>query len=827
MMWPWKPRALEVQSVLSFDDKQGVLFVSFVDGEGHAIDGAVGCDRLVKGFVHRGQKVRLVSPILASIVEHGGRWQPGRGFAIREEDVPDALRAFRTLPTVEAPEVQALEVDARPVELTDHAELEGDEQLRCTTAFRDATGSHELPTATVIQQRHRSWIRGAKGFFRRPELTSEEIERVTPAAQTLTGDDVPYFLAKQLVEAQRAGRKVILGPRAANARIVSGEWLPDVSVDVHADRLQLDVGFKTGAHRVSYQAAVEAGNRRYVPLAKDTWARNDRAARKRLDEALDEIPNLRRDPTTGACEVPAHALPVLQETFAALGTLNLSESARALLEQLLDFRRIERVQPPLALKATLRSYQQHGLNWLCFLRTYGLSGILADDMGLGKTIQTLGAILACHESGQIDPSLVVCPASVTAVWKQEVERWCDGVTPVILTAHNRDRYMRDFPPRTVAIASYAAVARSADLFGQRVWNYVVLDEAHRVKNHTTASAKACKSLLARHKLAVTGTPIQNRLQDVWSLYDSIMPGHLGKDLASFQRRFGTPIEKDKNEAAADRLRKRIDPFKLRRLKTEVATDLPALHQQVRSVSLLPAQRRLYRDLANQIIPEGIQALRDPSRRSNPLVALESLLRLRQVCAHPRLLDRTLPLLGTSAKFDEFRDLLDDLLPAGHKILVFTQWKQMGDLICEHLRAEQIGHSMLDGSVPTERRAALVRDFQRTDGPPVLVVSLLAGGEGITLTEADTVIMYDRWWNPAIEDQAIARAHRIGQQRPVSAYILESKNTIEQRLANMLGEKKDLAEDLIHVDAAEKRINRDDLLAVLQDELHSAGDEEAE
>jgi SNF2 family DNA or RNA helicase len=599
--------------------------------------------------------------------------------------------------------------------------------------------------------------------------------------------------------------------------------MPDVAVDVRADRLQLDVGFKTGPHRVTYQAAVEAGNRRYVPLAKDTWAKNDRAARRRVDEALDDIPNLKRDPHTGACEAPAYALPVLQEAFAALGSLSLSESARILLDKLHDFRQIDRVQPPVALKATLRSYQQHGLNWLCFLRKYGLSGILADDMGLGKTIQTLSAILACHETGQIDASLVVCPASVTAVWKQEVERWCEGVKPVILTAHNRDKYMRDFPPRTVAIASYAMVARSADQLGQRVWNYLVLDEAHRVKNHTTASAKACKALLARHKLAVTGTPIQNRLQDVWSLYDSIMPGHLGKDVASFQRRFGTPIEKQKDEAAADRLRKRIDPFKLRRLKTEVAADLPSLHQQVLSVNLLPAQRTLYRDLVHQIIPEGIEALRDPGRRGSPLVALESLLRLRQVCAHPKLLDRSLPLLGTSAKFDELRDLLDDLLRAKHKTLVFTQWKQMGDLICEHLRDEQIPHGMLDGSVPTERRAALVRDFQRKDGPPVLVVSLLAGGEGITLTEADTVIMYDRWWNPAVEDQAIARAHRIGQQRPVSAYILESKNTIEQRLATMLGAKKGLAEDLIHVDAAEKRIDRDDLLAVLQDELRSAGD----
>lgn len=805
-MWPFKPPVLEATSVVTFDATRGLLFVAFRDREGRDIDGSIGLDALARGFEHGQRRVRLAeTSLLATIAEHGGRWHAGEGFAIREEDAPDALRALQ----VDVPDV---EIDARPLEMVEQAELIGDDELQKATAFADADGRQSLPVAIVANQRSRSWIRSGSKFMRRPVLTSAEIDQaVTTPSEVLTGDDVPYYLAKQLLEAHAQGRKVVLGSRAARAQVLTGDWLPDVSVELANDRLALDVGFRTGNTRVPFEAAAQAGNRRFVKLGRDRWASNDVATRRRVETALAAIPQLERQPNSGRAEAPAHALIAVQETFAALGTINLSESAKALRDQLLDFRRIEPVPPPRALKGTLRDYQQHGYNWLCFLRRYGLSGVLADDMGLGKTIQTLGAILNAHEAGQTDPCLVVCPASVTLVWEREVAKWCDGVKPVVLSASNREKLMREWPAKTVAIASYASVARNADLFTMKVWNYVVLDEAHRIKNHATASAKACKALLARHKLAVTGTPIQNRLADLWSLYDSIMPGHLGADVATFERDFADP----------ERLRRRIEPFKLRRLKTEVAKDLPPLVQELRSVKMLDAQRSLYKALVQNIVPAAVEALRDPARKGDTLALLEQLLRMRQVCAHPRLIDPALALHGTSAKFDEFTELLEDCLEADHKVLVFTQWKQMGDLIREHLVAKQISHRTLDGSVPLSQRGAIVEAFQKPDGPRVLVIGLLAGGEGITLTQADTIIMYDRWWNPAIEDQAIARAHRIGQERPVTAYVLETRDSIEERLANMLSAKRDLAEDLIHVDGAEKRITREELLAVLMKELEAA------
>ena len=805
-MWPFKPPVLDATSVVTFDATKGLLFVAFRDPEGRDIDGSVGLDALARGFQHGPRKVRLGdAALLATIVEHGGRWHPGAGFAIREEDAPDALRALQA-------EVPGVEIDARPLEMVEQAEIIGDDELQTATAFSDADGRHALPMAIVANQRGRSWIRSGTKFMRRPVLTATEIEQVEarPSA-VLTGDDVPYYLAKQLVEAHKQGRKVVLGPRASEAQVLSGEWLPDVTVELENDRLSLDVGFRTGSTRVPFEAAANAGNRKFVKLGRDMWAKNDVAARRRVETALDAIPQLERQPNSGRAEGPAHALIAVQETFAALGSINLSESAKALRDKLLDFRRIEAVPPPRALNGTLRDYQQHGYNWLCFLRRYGLGGVLADDMGLGKTIQTLSAILNAHEAGQTDPCLVVCPASVTLVWEREVAKWCEGVKPVVLTSANRAKLIRDWPAKTVAIASYASVARNAELFASKVWNYVVLDEAHRLKNHTTASAKACKALLARHKLAVTGTPIQNRLLDLWSLYDSIMPGHLGADAATFERDFSDP----------ERLRRRIEPFKLRRLKTEVAKDLPPLNQQLRSVKMLDAQRSLYKALVQNIVPAAVEALRDPARKGDTLALLEQLLRMRQVCAHPKLVDPKLALHGTSAKFDEFTELLEDCLESDHKVLVFTQWKQMGDLIRAHLVEQQIDHRTLDGSVPMADRGAIVEQFQRTDGPRVLVIGLLAGGEGITLTQADTIIMYDRWWNPAIEDQAIARAHRIGQERPVTAYVLETRDSIEERLADMLSSKRGLAEDLIHVDGAEKRITRDELLGVLLKELEAA------
>lgn len=818
-----KPKTLRAHVVRDFDAAAGLLYLRLVDESGVEIDVRSGVDVLGSTFDHRGRRVRLAGDARAALTEiaaHGCARGGIRGFAIKEEDAPDVVRALRTtgIAIEAAPGTDDFSFDARPLEVQQTIELEGDESLRRTVTFSDADGKVEVPASVVNAQAHRSWIRTAEGFRKRPNIARDELANATAAAAAslIEGDDVPYYLAKQLEEARRQGR-VILGPRAAAARLIDNDWLPRASVDSRGAHIHIDVDMLAGDVAIPLREAEAAKKRRYVRVNghKDTWAKNDRAAQKKTRQALNAIPQLTELPGNAGFEAPAYTLPLVQEQFAEFGGIRLSESAARLFGQLQDFTQIESAPIPKGLKADLREYQRKGLDWLCFLRRFGLSGILADDMGLGKTLQTCAALLSAAEAGSTGASLVVCPASVLAVWESELRKWCDGLEPVILGPGNRARYLAAPPPNTVAIASYQGVARMADAFQKPVWNYLILDEAHRVKNHNTSMAKACKGVLARHKLAVTGTPIQNRLRELWALYDSIMPDYLG-DLREFGRKFETPIQKEKNEAVAEVLRRRIDPFKLRRLKTQVATDLPPFTREHRAVPLLPSQRDLYQRIAEELkLPEVIQSLR---ASGDPLKGLEKLLRLRQVCAHPRLLDRAAPLRDSSGKFEELAELLDETLEGGHKALVFTQWTGMADLIRDLLNEQGIKHLYLDGSRSGTQRTEIVDTFQRPDGPPVLVVSLLAGGEGITLTQADTVIMYDRWWNPAIEEQAFARAYRIGQGRPVTAYILQSSNTIEEKLALLLEDKKSLAEDLVRVDAFEKRITREQLIALLEDEL---------
>jgi SNF2 family DNA or RNA helicase len=300
-----------------------------------------------------------------------------------------------------------------------------------------------------------------------------------------------------------------------------------------------------------------------------------------------------------------------------------------------------------------------------------------------------------------------------------------------------------------------------------------------------------------------------------------MQGYLGR-AAHFQTEYEIPITHAGSTEAAAKLRRRIDPFTIRRTKAEVAKDLPPLSVQVLSLPMVPRQEELYLKLLRDEAPELINKLKEDGRNTTAVFA--KLMRLRQVAAHPRLVDPTQPRDGSSGKFDAFVELLGDALEEGHKVLVFSQWAQMAAIIREHLetlREQGIRHVYLDGRVPAASRPSIVAAFQETDGPQVMVLSLLAGGEGITLSEADVVVLYDRWWNPAVEEQAIARAHRIGQKSPVTALILEAKNTIEERLAELLSRKKSLAEAIITVDAAEKRISREDLLQLLQDELAAA------
>jgi superfamily II DNA or RNA helicase len=451
------------------------------------------------------------------------------------------------------------------------------------------------------------------------------------------------------------------------------------------------------------------------------------------------------------------------------------------------------VAPPAELAATLRPYQLQGLGWLRRLRELGIGGILADDMGLGKTVQAIAHLLLEHACPDCDrASLVVCPASVVGVWRAELARFAPTLPATVL--HGAGRQRVDAGGRGVMITSYATLARDVETFAAVRWQVVIADEAQAFKNTGTAINAAMRRLEARQHLCLTGTPVENHLGELHALLGWAAPGVLGGGNA-FARAFRSPIEDGGDRGRADLLRRRTAPFLLRRTKAAVAADLPARCDIDLPVDLGPAQRRLYEAIRLAMDARVREAVADRGLARSGLTVLEALLRLRQACCDPRLLPERLgDGVEASAKLEALAELLATLVEERRQVLVFSQFTGLLDLVEEHvLRPAGIPWLRLDGQ--SRQRAELVRRFQDGEAP-VFLLSLKAGGTGLTLTAADTVVLLDPWWNPAVERQAADRAHRIGQQRPVTIYRLVVGNSVESRIRALQANKTALADALL-------------------------------
>ena len=440
------------------------------------------------------------------------------------------------------------------------------------------------------------------------------------------------------------------------------------------------------------------------------------------------------------------------------------------------------VPPPDGLQADMRPYQRAGFQWLRFLRDMDLSGILADDMGLGKTLQALVAML--DVGGR---HLVVAPTSVLTNWKKEANRFVPSLSVNIY--HGPDRQLD--PYADITLTSYALMRLDKDLLRQTEWTYVVLDEAQAIKNARSQTARAACSLRAHHRLCLTGTPVENRLEELWSLFRFLMPGLLGSDKA-FRDRFVKPIENG-DAKARRQLRGRVRPYVLRRLKQQVATELPPLTEQVIRCSMDAPQRRVY-DTVRLAARADVQRAMAEAGRASTMAVLEALLRMRQACCDPALLPGDVGADAGAAKLDRMEELLVELVAEDHKALVFSQWTSLLDRAQQRLDQLGIRWVRLDGS--TRDRQKVIDTFQQPEGPPVFLLSLKAGGTGLNLTEADYVLHLDPWWNPAVERQATDRAHRIGQDKPVVSYKLIAEGTVEERILELQDAKRDLAEAAI-------------------------------
>jgi len=448
-----------------------------------------------------------------------------------------------------------------------------------------------------------------------------------------------------------------------------------------------------------------------------------------------------------------------------------------------------RIQPPPpGLVAELRPYQARGLAWLAEMAELGLGGVLADDMGLGKTIQVLALHLRRRGSG---PALIVCPASLLGNWQREAARFCPDVP--VRRYHGADRTLAGLADDEIVLATYGIVRRDAEALREQPWDLVIADEAQAVKNPLSRTARAIRTLPATARFALTGTPVENRLADLWALLDFTTPGLLGR-LDAFQAYVATPIERERDEEATARLAALVRPFLLRRRKSdpEIAPDLPPKTETDRFVGLTTEQATLYK----AVVAELLEDVADADGIGRRGLVLKLLTALKQICNHPaQYLGQDGPIPGRSGKLEAVTELVDTILDEGDSVLVFTQYVQMARLLEHHLSARDHEVLLLHGGTPVDARQALVDRFQA--GPPaVFVISLQAGGTGLNLTRATHVVHYDRWWNPAVEDQASDRAWRIGQDRPVQVHRMVCEGTLEERIARLLEAKRGLAESVV-------------------------------
>ena len=540
---------------------------------------------------------------------------------------------------------------------------------------------------------------------------------------------------------------------------------------------------------------------RFIPLGDGRFV----ALTRQLQTQLQRLAAVSEPHKTGR-RVHARGAPALDAVLEDAGTVKADAAWK---KHIARIRAAEGWTPalPPTLQAELRDYQVEGFVWLSRLARWGAGACLADDMGLGKTVQAIAVMLDRAEEGAC---LVVAPTSVAPNWQAEIARFAPTLRTHRLPATgDRADLIAGLGARDVLVCSYGLLHQSADLLSGRPWQMVVLDEAQAIKNAETKRAQAVQSLQAGFRLALTGTPVENYLDELWSLFSFVNPGVLGSR-EGFQKRFARPIERDKDPHARQALRALIRPFLLRRTKAAVLSELPPRTEQTLNVEMTEAERAFYEALRQRSL-ERIEAL-DTPKGQRKIQILAEITRLRRACCNPALIDPAAEV--PSGKLDAFLELVDELIRNRHRALVFSQFVGHLDLVRAALDARGVRYEYLDGSTPSAERERRVAAFQ-AGGADLFLISLRAGGTGLNLTAADYVVHLDPWWNPAVEDQASDRAHRIGQERPVTIYRLIMQDSIEQRILQLHRDKRDLASELLDGSETAARLSEEALLELIR------------
>ncbi len=544
------------------------------------------------------------------------------------------------------------------------------------------------------------------------------------------------------------------------------------------------------------------GGRRFIPLGDGQFAMISEQLRQRLNSIQDVSLN-----ETGMIKVSRAATAVVAEALGTDITYETDSSWRDALDRLSTARNLQ-PKVPTTLNADLREYQKLGYGWLCRLAHWGIGGCLADDMGLGKTVQTLGILLDRSKKGA---ALIIAPTSVGSNWQRETERFAPSLHPKLYREHDRQTLIDSAGPGDLIITSYQLLQRDVERFAARSWYTLVLDEAQFIKNFQTKTAQAVRQLDADWRIALSGTPLENHLGELWSLMRTVSPGLLGS-WDRFRKNFAEPIERQGNRERLQALGRVVRPFILRRTKKEVLSELPERTEVVRYAELSEEERKKYDAARLAAISEITKPDGEESDAQMRIRVLAWLTRLRQLACHPALVDKRWA--ESSAKLDLFMEIVDELRDGEHRALVFSQFVQHLTLIRAALDKAGVTYQYLDGSTPAAKRQDAVDRFQAGEGS-LFLISLKAGGTGLNLTAADYVIHMDPWWNPAVEDQATDRAHRIGQQRAVTVYRIVAKDTIEQQILALHADKRELISGVL--DGADRagRMSTEELVSLIR------------
>lgn len=535
--------------------------------------------------------------------------------------------------------------------------------------------------------------------------------------------------------------------------------------------------------------------KKYYRLKSGEFLKLDEKNVEDLMQMLDSLHIPPKEFVKGKMHVPTYRALYLDKMLEKNSDLYAQRDSnfRSLIKEFKTISESDFVVPP-SLNKILRNYQVQGYKWLRTLAHYGFGGILADDMGLGKTLQAIALLLAAKEEGELGTSLVVCPASLVYNWLEEFNRYAPEIKAQVIVGTQKERALKiaEVDKYDVLITSYDLLKRDIAEYDGMTFNYQFIDEAQFIKTHTTAAAKSVKTLRAVHKFALTGTPIENRLSELWSIFDYLMPGFL-YEYEAFRRDLETPIVKSGDEAVANRLKQMVGPFILRRLKQEVLKELPDKIEEVRMVRMDEKQQKLYDGQVVRTL-NFVESQSSENLAKSKIQVLAEITRLRQICCDPSLLFENYK--ERSAKRELCLETVKTAIEGEHKVLIFSQFTSVLELLKQDLDAEGIKYYVLTGQTSKEKRLELVRRFN-SDDVPVFLISLKAGGTGLNLVGADVVIHYDPWWNIAAQNQATDRAHRIGQKNVVSVYKLIAKGSIEEKILRLQEDKSNLAEEILN------------------------------